>query len=59
MRTHVSYDGKLQKATLVKAAPCGSSFIAFGRWVNPKGNYADAPSVRLYHLQGVGFYAVE
>lgn len=59
MRTHVSYDGILQKATLVSVAPYGSSFVSFGRWVSPNGNYDNAPRVALYHLQGVGFYAVK
>lgn len=54
MKTHVSYNGYLQKIKHVYNsydAPKGMTFIAYGRLVNPKGSYVDAPYVRLYRRQ--------
>lgn len=54
MKTHVSYNGYLQKIQAVYGfydAPKGMEFIAYGRLVNPKGNYVDAPTVSLYKTQ--------
>jgi hypothetical protein len=54
MKTHVSYNGYLQKIQQVYNfydAPKGMEFVARGRLVNPKGSYVDAPYVNLYRGQ--------
>lgn len=59
MRTHVSYDGYLQRVLSVMAvAPYGGTFVSYGRLVSPKGSYVDAPCVALYQTSG-GFVAVK
>lgn len=60
MKTHVSYKGYLQKVRHVYGfydAPKGMSFIAYGRLVNPKGSYVDAPTVALYR-DGTEYIAI-
>jgi hypothetical protein len=61
MKTHVSYDGYLQRVRHVykhgDALPGGLSFVSYGRLVNPKGNYQDAPVVSLFQYSD-GFVAV-
>lgn len=62
MNSHVSYNGFLQKVRQVyqgiSSLPSGARFISYGRLVNPKGNYADAPVVSLYQIDG-GFIALQ
>lgn len=56
--THVSYDGYLQKIIAILSAPLpGAEFISYGRLVNPRGNYTNAPHVALYRTTD-GFIAV-
>lgn len=57
-KTHVSYDGFLQKIKqILMAPPIDAVFISYGRLVNPRGNYLNAPTVSLYQING-GFVAV-
>lgn len=57
--THVSYNGYLQKVISSQIeVPPNSSFVAYGRLVNPRGFYNNAPYVRLYQTTD-GFIAVK
>jgi hypothetical protein len=61
-KTHVSKNGFLYKlkdtVKTVEALPINSEFHGYGRYVNPKGNYADAETVSLYFAPGVGYFAL-
>lgn len=58
MRTHVSYNGYLQRVEqvlgLYQSRGMGLVFVSYGRLVNPNGSYLDAPWVGLYQLPNNG-----
>jgi len=62
--THVSYNGYLQKVRAVldfyqSKEYSQKVFVAYGKLVNPSGNYSLAPVVSLYHVPEFGFIAVK